>query len=543
MDKLWNSGLEGDRYQNPILYADYSDPDVIRVDDTYYMTASSFNYVPGLPILVSKDLINWELKNYAVKTIEYPDYVIPQHAKGIWAPAIRYRNGRFYIYYGMPDEGIFMVSTENPLGEWDAPVLVLEGKGLIDPCPFWDDDGKAYIVHAYAKSRIGFKSFLGIFQMSEDGKEAISEDHFIYDGTSFNITIEGPKVYKRDGKYYILAPAGGVKQGWQTALRADNIYGPYEDMVVMAQGDSTINGPHQGGLVDTPYGDEWFIHFQYKDVYGRVALLQPVTWKDGWPVIGRMPEEEGSYTGTPYEEYDRPKCRHEYENISLQASDDFSTGKISNIWQWLGNYNKTFYDFPKEGNGLRLHCINPSGDEKITLWRSSNVLTQKIVCPYFRAKIKIHTKGLKGHLPETQDRAGIAIIGGDYAYLALKDTSEGFRLSYGVAVPGKNHSISPTASPVSSVGDMEEIELTCHDIGKDIDELELSVTYEILGGRPMFYMGYSLPSGESATILESYTFLPTGHQWVGAKLAIFALGTNDGAYADFEYINVTKINQ
>ena len=142
-----------DKFRNPILFADYSDPDVIRVGDTYYMTASSFNYTPGLPILVSKDLVNWELKNYALKNIGQERYSIPRHSEGVWAPAIRYHEGMFYIYYGMPDEGYYVVKTSDPFGEWDEPVCVLPGKGLIDSCPIWDDDGRAYIVHGYAKSR------------------------------------------------------------------------------------------------------------------------------------------------------------------------------------------------------------------------------------------------------------------------------------------------------------------------------------------------------------------------------------------------------
>ena len=211
MSLLWKSDQEDGTYKNPILFADYSDPDVIRVGDTYYMTASSFNYVPGLPILTSKDLVNWELKNYAIEKIDEPGYDLPQHAKGVWAPAIRYHEGYFYIYYGMPDEGIYMVRTKDALGTWEKPVLVLAGKGLIDSCPFWDEDGKAYIIHGYAKSRIGFKSHLGIFPMSWDGTKATGEDHILYCGLKTQPTIEGPKVYKRNGYYYIFAPAGGVK--------------------------------------------------------------------------------------------------------------------------------------------------------------------------------------------------------------------------------------------------------------------------------------------------------------------------------------------
>ena len=182
----YQSDLMDGNFRNPILFADYSDPDVIRVGDTYYLTASSFHYTPGLPILISKDLINWKLVNYALDRVcEAPGvgrphedseaiekrFQKPCHSEGVWAPTIRYHEGMFFIFYGMPDEGIYMVRAKDPLGKWEEPVCLLPGKGLIDSCPFWDEDGRAYIVHAYAKSRIGFKSILGIFEMSPDGTQ------------------------------------------------------------------------------------------------------------------------------------------------------------------------------------------------------------------------------------------------------------------------------------------------------------------------------------------------------------------------------------
>ena len=135
--QVWQSDRGDGTYTNPILYADYSDPDVIRVGKDYYMTASSFNCVPGLPILHSKDLVNWQIVNYALEQ-QIPEAVfnIPQHSKGVWAPAIRYHKGEFYIYWGDPDFGVYMVKTKDIYGKWSKPILVMEGKGIIDPCPF-----------------------------------------------------------------------------------------------------------------------------------------------------------------------------------------------------------------------------------------------------------------------------------------------------------------------------------------------------------------------------------------------------------------------
>ena len=202
-------------FTNPILHADYSDPDVIRVGDDYWLVASSFNCSPGLPILHSKDLVNWELVNYAFRR-QPPDSIFqtPQYGGGAWAQSIRFHKDTFYIYYPDPDFGIYVLKTTDPRGKWSAPVLMHRAKGWIDPGPFWDDDGKAYLLHAMAASRAGVKSILLLHRMSEDGLELLDDGNIVYDGHRIDPTIECPKMHKRNGFYYIFAPAGGVPQGW-----------------------------------------------------------------------------------------------------------------------------------------------------------------------------------------------------------------------------------------------------------------------------------------------------------------------------------------
>ena len=177
---------------------------------------------------------------------------------------------KFWIFYPTPDEGIFLVTADHPAGPWSEPHCVQAGKGLIDPCPLWDDDGKAYLVHAYAGSRAGIKHRLRVCPMAPDGSKLLGEGEIVFHEPEKHPTLEGPKFFKKDGWYYILAPAGGVETGWQLALRSKNIYGPYEDKIVLAQGGTDINGPHQGALVDTPDDGWWFIHFQDAGVYGRI---------------------------------------------------------------------------------------------------------------------------------------------------------------------------------------------------------------------------------------------------------------------------------
>lgn len=517
---LWKSDMGDGTFKNPILFADYSDPDVIRVGNCYYMIASSFNYTPGLPILISRDLVNWELKNYAIKNIDYDKYKNPAHAQGIWAPAIRYHKGKFWIYYGMPDEGVFMINTEDALGKWSEPVLVLEGKGLIDPCPFWNEDGKAYIIHGYAKSRIGFKSILGIFPMSEDGMKAIGEDEFLYDGSKTQPTIEGPKVYKRDGLYYIFAPAGGVRSGWQTVLRSKNINGPYDEKIVMHQGNTSINGPHQGAWVNTPSNEDWFIHFQDRGLYGRIVHLQPLEWVNGWPLIGQNSDASGC--GEPGLTYRKPSGNPICEPTYLQASDDFAEQELALQWQWIGNHNTEFYSLRERNGYLRLYSINPSGERQVTLWKSSNVLTQKIVCPSFQVEVKMNILGLAD-----QEQAGLVIMGGQYAYMAVRKKGNKATLVYCEA---KNE------------GDVREEEMQMSvPLAPGVFDVTLRFALSEEQDKTVVRMSYQM--GDSSFTDTGFSFMPADHTWVGAKIGLFSLSLDNEeghGYADFEYIKVEK---
>jgi len=521
-NRLWCSDLGNGTFQNPILFADYSDPDVIRVGDTFYMTASSFNYIPGLPILTSKDLIHWELKNYAIKeSLPFQTYDSPAHAKGIWAPSIRYHNGEFFIFVGMPDEGIFVLKAKDPLGEWTTPHLLLPGKGYIDPCPFWDDNGNAYVIHAYAKSRIGFKSILGIFPMSPDGTKCLGDDIFLYDGTLENPTIEGPKVYKKNNYYYIFAPAGGVKNGWQVALRSKNIYGPYEVKTVMHQGSSDINGPHQGALTDTLSGEEWFLHFQDAGVYGRITHMQPVVWKNNWPVIGK--DIEGCGCGEPQHNYPKPSgCSTNVEPIYLAASDDFSSPTLGLQWQWLANQKKEFYSLTERQGVLRLYSINPTKMQNPVLWNCANILTQKIVCPAFTADFEIDIRGIKN-----SERAGILMIGNEYCSLFFEQDKDTIYLRYLVSETDENG---------------QKTERICHSIV--VENKNITATLRITFGydktcRMAVCFGHETNFSEFP-----FLFYPKDHTWTGAKIGMFSVSSGfdkPSGYVDILRVTVKPI--
>lgn len=287
------SADQGDgTYRNPVLDADWSDPDVLRVADDFYLTASSFGRAPGLPLLHSRDLVNWTLVGHALQLLEpAAEFRSPRHDCGVWAPSLRHFDDRFWIFWGDPDHGIFQVNAPGIRGPWTRPHLVEEGKGLIDPCPLWDEEtGEAYLVHAWAKSRSGVKNRLTGHRMRPDGTGLLDEGKVVVDADRLPgwFTLEGPKLYRHDGWYWILAPAGGVETGWQGAFRSRDFFGPYEERIVLEQKDTEVNGPHQGGWVRTAAGEDWFLHFQQRGAYGRVVHLQPMRWDhaDGWPVIG-----------------------------------------------------------------------------------------------------------------------------------------------------------------------------------------------------------------------------------------------------------------
>ncbi len=536
----------GKEFRNPILFADYSDPDVIRVNDTYYMTASSFNYTPGLPILISKDLVNWKLVNYAIDNIEEERFDIPRHSEGVWAPSIRYHEGIFYIFYGMPDEGYYVVKTANPLGKWDKPVCLLEGKGLIDCCPFWDEDGKAYIIHGYAKSRIGFKSILGIFEITPDGTKAITEDHFIFNGNDPDhpaVTIEGPKVYKRDGYYYIWAPAGGVTLGYQVVLRSKNIYGPYEIKKVMDTGNTVINGPHQGGLIDTVNGDEWFIHFQDRGLYGRICHLQPVSWENGWPVVGVNPVNG---CGEPVYTMAKPNTGAKEEPSYLEASDDFASGKYNLSWQWLGNHKDNFYSSVPGKNGIRLYALNTSGDDYPIIWKSSNVLTQKLIYPVFESIVSMNPSGLK-----KGERAGVCMTGGQYMAAFLEKEKEGFKVKVIQSTGGdkdkKEEILKEIIIPDIKERVLFRMTFSLEDVIGDSEKLYFQNVKEPFGGKNPSLKIALAPVDEKGNTLDyvdlGIEYTPSDHTWVGAKLGIFALGKDieDCGFADFESVTTREL--
>lgn len=382
-------------YKNPVLNCDYSDPDVIRVGDKFYMVASDFHWL-GMQVLESADLVNWKLISQVYRRMDFPGWDANNHyAAGAWAPAIRYHDGKFWIYVCTPDEGLLMTTAADPHGPWEPLYQVKKIEKWEDPCPFWDDDGQAYL--GRSRHRAGP---IIIHKMSADGRQLLDDGVTVYEGP----VAEGTKFLKRNGYYYLIIPEGGVSRGWQTVLRSRSIYGPYERKIVLEKGSTDINGPHQGALVDTPDGQWWFFHFQSTTPNGRVLHLQPARWKDDWPLIGV--DIDGNGIGEPVRVWTKP---YPDTQPSLPAtSDDFDTPQLGLQWQWCHNPVDTHWSLTEKKGFLTLHTL-PA--DSLKMCRS--MLTQKVMGYESQATLLLHATANDGM------RGGLAFTGKQFRAIGL----------------------------------------------------------------------------------------------------------------------------
>ncbi len=525
--EVWSPDNGDGTYTNPVINADYSDPDVCVVGDDYYLTASSFQCIPGLPVLHSKDLVNWEIIGYAVKQLQPREvFDTPSHGNGIWAPSIRYHNGEFYIYWGDPDFGVFMVKTKDPAGEWSEPLCVIPGKGMIDTCPLWDDDGRCYLVNGWANSRSRFASVLTVRELNAEGTKPISEPVIVFDGNGTeNRTCEGPKFYKRDGWYWIMCPAGGVPTGFQLAMRAKTPYGPYEAKKVLAQGKTAVNGPHQGGWVHTAMGEDWFLHFQDKECYGRVVHLQPVTWKDNWPVMGV--DKDGDYCGEPVVTYRKPKTRGGWKVVNPVETDEFSSNRMGLQWQWQANYNQVF-GMPTAFGTFRVYNHKHRTDA-VNLFDVPNMLLQKTPADNFTATTKIRLTSKADN-----QMGGLIMMGLDYSALVAKRVGDEFVLQQLVChAADKNKPETAT-----TIATLQPTEKDVIDYKPGI-HLDIYLRMVVADGKCKFYYSFDgrkfRAAGEEFKMREG--------KWIGAKIGLVSVepdGNTDRGWVEADWFRVTR---
>ncbi|WP_318209320.1 glycoside hydrolase 43 family protein [Streptomyces sp. SJL17-1] len=509
-------------YRNPVLAADWSDPDVVRVGEDYHLTASSFGRAPALPLLHSRDLVNWTLVGHALERLEpAAAFTVPRHDRGVWAPSFRHHDGRFWIFWGDPDHGIFQVNAPSVRGPWTAPHLVKAGRGLIDACPLWDEEsGEAYLVHAWAKSRAGFNNRLTGHRMSPDGTKVLDEGRVLVDADRLPgwFTLEGPKLYRHDGWFWIFAPAGGVATGWQGAFRSRSFFGPYEERIVLAQGDTDVNGPHQGGWVRTQRGEDWFLHFQQSGAHGRLVHLQPMRWdRDGWPVLG----DEGA----PVRVHRKPDLP-EQPPARPAVDDTFPGGRFGRQWQWTANPGEGWAS-QHTGDGLRLGCVR--SDRLDDLRGVPHVLTQRL--PAGAVVVEV---GLRLDAVAPGARAGLVVLGDAYAWIGLERAPDGTaRLVHRFAPANADHERDAARSrPVTGDRVLLRIEVRA--------DARCRFSYDTPGSdgdpdrpgpiQPSPVPPSPVPPGpvRLGPVRLGPEFAATPWRWVGALLGLFA-GAPEGA--------------
>ncbi len=469
-------GDQGDgTYRNPVLPADYSDPDAIRVGNDFYLIASDFHFV-GMQVLHSRDLVNWQIIGQVFHRLTMsPKYDnMTGYAEGPWAPTLRYHNGTFYIFVCTPYDGLFMWHAKNPAGPWSKTITVKAVENWEDPCPFWDDDGKAYLIH----SRKGAGPLI-LHRLSPDGTKLLDDGVEIYHGP----TAEGPKMFKRHGWYYISLPEGGVSQGGQTVIRSKDIYGPYEKHAVLPYGS-----PHQGALVELANGDWWFLCFKSTGFLGRITHLMPVKWGvNDWPVFGD--------NGHTVERCAKPNVGRVYPITHPGRSDEFKERTLSPIWQWNHNPVNGAWSLTARPGWLRLTAL--PGPE---LSKARNTLTEKLWGEAGTIDVKFDISRMADG-----EHAGFAFMSGDvFDAVGVTQTNGVRRISWN---GGEGPMLSGTEAWFRGAYHGKDARLYYSTDGKTYTDTGLAVELKFA-------------------------------KWKGARPTVFNYGP-DGGIADVDYVRYT----
>ncbi len=396
--KLQSDNGDG-TYTNPVIPSDFPDPDVILVGDTYYMVNTTMFIFPGVTVLKSNDLVNWEYCSNAVQRFDFsPCYNLDgcnRYGHGQWATSLKYNNGKFYLLFITLDEGGFICSATKPEGPWEITKLP---KGFYDPGLFFDNDGRIYVAHGYNE----------IYMTELDKNFApISKDSLIIKG-DIRKGLEGTHVYKVNGYYYLYCTYGGL-DGIQAAFRSKSIYGPFEEKVVMREKTHGPNfGIHQGALIKTQTGEWWTMLFVDSGPFGRFPSLQPVTWVDGWPMVG--------VDGHAVLTYKKPNVGKTYPIKVLPASDEFDAKTLGMQWGWNHNPEPAKWSLTENPGYLRLKTVKVVD----SLQKARNTLTQRMFAYHSDSLASIATTKMDfGHMKEG-DIAGLAIFQDPYAFIGIK---------------------------------------------------------------------------------------------------------------------------
>lgn len=504
--KLHSDNADG-TYTNPVIAADFPDPDIVLVDDVYYFVSTTMFIFPGVTVLKSYDLVNWEYCSNAVPRFDFsPCYDLDgcnRYGHGQWATSLKYHNGKFYLLFITLDEGGFICMADKAEGPWEIKHLP---RGFYDPGLFFDDDGKIYVAHGYGKIYI---------TELDSNFVAKGQDVLVYTG-DIRDGLEGSHLYKINGYYYLYCTYGGL-DGFQAALRSKNIYGPYEQKVVIRDITKGPNyGIHQGALIQTQTGQWWTMLFVDSGPFGRFPSLQPVSWQDDWPMVG--------VDGKAVVTYKKPDVGKEYPAKTLETSDEFESEKLGMQWGWNHNPAPDKWSLTQNPGSLRLQTVKVVEN----LPEARNTLTQRMFAYYSDSIATVATIKMDFGNMKEGDVAGLAIFQDPYAYIGIKKTD------------GQNYVVMVNN-------------------GQTIDSVPVNASTIYLRAEPFYGSGAAKSYGAKAVngtgvatfsySLDNKSFTKLGNElsmqfklvvFTGNKFCLFNYATKElGGYVDFDWFRVT----
>ncbi|MBW8734021.1 MAG: glycoside hydrolase 43 family protein [Asticcacaulis sp.] len=515
----WTPDNGDGTFTNPLFYDEFSDPDMIRVGDWFYLTGTTMHTMPGLPILRSKDLVNWEFVAYAMDKLDLgPAYRLEDgqnvYGRGIWAPSLRYHNGKFYIFSNVNGQNTQVFTATDPKGPWTHTQMK---RGFHDLSVLFDDDGKAYVVWDHQTMHLA--------QLTEDLTDIVPGTERVLFSADGGMG-EGAHFYKIDGKYYIISAeyAGGFRM---PAARADHALGPYEvnrsisshEDFGMASGIRTGSpkppfttwGPdapakhslamHQGGIVLTPEGEWWGFSMMDFNSVGRLLSLSPITWKDGWPYFG-LP---GNLTRTP-RTWVKPKtATPQPVHVPYRRSDDFSAPQLQPLWQWNHVPVDNKWSLSERPGFLRLHALPAT-----TFYDARDTLTQRAIGPMSTPTVVLDASNLK-----PGDTAGLGLLNLPYATLGVEKSADGLDVVFYDQYVDKTVRVKMTGTRIWLRADCDYL----------TEKARFSYSFDGVTFTPI---------GDAVALLyQTFTFQ-------GVRYGLFSYNTAgaEGGFADFDSIDV-----
>lgn len=514
----WRADNGNGTFTNPLFYEEFSDPDMIRVDEYFYLTGTTMHSMPGLPILRSRDLVNWEFVAYAMDKLDLgPAFRLEEgkniYGRGIWAPSFRYHKGTFYIFSNVNGQTTQMFKATHPAGPWTRTPMK---RSLHDLSVLFDDDGKVYVVWGYEDIRFA--------RLNDELTDIVpgTERIIIPKGAGIG---EGAHFYKINGKYMIISAwwAGTMRM---PVARADRPEGPYEynqaisideDFGLMKgksltrenkirPADPNARGRlslHQGGIIQTTKGEWWGYSMMDYNSVGRLLALSPVTWQDGWPYFG-LP---GNLKRTPRTWVKPNTGYNDKPSAPYEHSDEFTSPKLKPIWQWNHVPVDEKWSLTERKGFLRLHTMPAP-----SLWNARNTLTQRAVGPQSSPIVKLDTAGL-----QLGDVAGLALLNKPYAWIGIERDDQGIQIAQFNEYTGKT-----ARAPLT--GHTLWLKADC-----DFMTEMAQFSYSLDGKR-------FLPLGEPFEMVFQLT------TFQGIRYSLFAYNGagHNGGYADFDSITVNE---